>query len=91
MSSKLTSNPNEMNRVYSPENEDVFVDHKTGWAYLVKKNGEICVDYYLMDFNMYEQNCWLCTKQIENPKHCKRCFFCKKCCILKQHPNPYIT
>lgn len=91
---------NEIDPVWKPEflqgfcsETATFADRNKGWAYEVKKTKkgyDFVRDGCSMDFNMYTMACWNCEKELENPKHCNRCFFCEKCCRVKKHPNPHV-
>ena len=67
-----------------------FIDKSTGWAYNVEANDTIVGGKYFMDYNMYETNCWQCGNELGENRHTKRCFFCRKCCQLKIHPDPHL-
>ena len=84
-------NPKFLQGIY--DESATFVDRNTGWAYEVKKTEkgyDFVLDRYHMDFNMYTMACWKCEKELENLKHCNRCFFCKDCCRIGKHPDPYV-
>jgi len=67
-----------------------FVDRRSGLCYEMVGSDQAHVCSYLMDYNMYEKECWSCNQPIEVPKHHSRCFFCASCCLVKKHPNGHV-